>query len=124
MNESWKDNQNIIHEEARGSHPGLNIFSFSIMILRLLLCKDTELYLRFFCSLKKTFVCVWLFFLNSRNNSVLGKCPISKKKNVCIIQNSTCQITRGMIPWAPLITGLFQKYETNKKDHRINQKRT
>ena len=84
MNESWKDNQNIMHEEARGSQPGLNIFSFSIVILRLLLCKDTQLYLRLFRSLKKTFVWVWLFFfLNSRNNSVLGKCPISKKKKMC-----------------------------------------
>lgn len=83
MNESWKDNQNIIHEEARGSQPGLNIFSFSI--LRLLLYKDTQLYLRLFRSLKKTFVWVWLFFfLNSRNNSVLGKCPISKKKKKCV----------------------------------------
>lgn len=62
MNESWKDNQTIIYEEARGSHPGLNIFSFSTVILRLLLCKDTQLYLRLFHSLKKTFVWVWLFF--------------------------------------------------------------
>ena len=64
MNESWKDNQNIIHEEARGSQPGLNIFSFSI--LRLLLYKDTQLYLRLFCSLKKTFVWVWLFFFKQQ----------------------------------------------------------
>ena len=80
MNESWKDNQNIIHEEARGSQPGLNIFSFSI--LRLLLYKDTQLYLRLFALLRRLLFGFGFFFLNSRNKSVLGKCPISKKKNV------------------------------------------
>lgn len=53
-NESRKDNQNITHKEVRGSHLGLKIFSFSNMILRLLLCKDTAIFEGFFCSLKKT----------------------------------------------------------------------
>lgn len=125
MNESWKDNQNIIHEEARGSQPGLNIFSFSI--LRLLLYKDTQLYLRLFRSLKKTFVWVWLFFFKTAE---IIQCLESvqyqrKKKKMC--RSYRIQHVRLQEGWSlghPPITGLFQKYETNKKDRRINQKRT
>lgn len=82
MNESWKDNQTIIYEEARGSHPGLNIFSFSTVILRLLLCKDTQLYLRLFHSLKKTFVWVWLFFKTAGIIQCLESVQYQRKKYV------------------------------------------
>lgn len=83
MNESWKDNQNIIHEEARGSQPGLNIFSFSI--LRLLLYKDTQLYLRLFRSLKKTFVWVWLFFFKTAEIiQCLESVQYQRKKKKCV----------------------------------------
>lgn len=96
--ESWKHHRNVTHEEARASLLVLDIHSYSNRTLSFCFVK-THSHVGGLCSLKKTFVLIlFFFFFNSRINSALGKGPISKKKNLWSIQNSTCRIIKGMIP--------------------------